>query len=483
MTVTLKFLKRFDWELLVSRNEALLLRSITHLGYLRSPSVTGLPWRPRAILNVGGGPYYYLASDLSKLQIMLAGKGLRFFSLYRSRLLRAMKNLETVARQVESTDCSALSHQSLRVLLQRYLEAAYTAHCFLTPLPIAGKVLEEEILALLPRAPAAQQQQWLFTLTFPEKENEHTQEERSFYRLAAAHRSKQFPALLQQHLKRFSWIGARWYWLDQGWTEQDIVKRLREFFRQRRRPRVELRKLDALRNKQRAERTALLQRLNISEKTRLRQYSKLGREFAFLRTLRTDIVYGSGFRARGLFFEIARRAGMKRIADVVYLSCREVLAMARTRRQQVTSAEVNRRKRFNALFTRGSSIIILSGPIWQKRLATIGPKPEIKQTVRGVSAFPGKAKGTVRIVIDIDDIAKVRRGNILVAVMTFPHFIPAMEKAAAFVTDEGGILCHTAIVAREMKKPCIIGTKIATQVLKDGDRVEVDATKGIVKKV
>ena len=71
----------------------------------------------------------------------------------------------------------------------------------------------------------------------------------------------------------------------------------------------------------------------------------------------------------------------------------------------------------------------------------------------------------------------------MVATMTFPNFIPAMEKAAAFVTDEGGILCHAAIVAREMKKPCIIGTKIATQVLKDGELVEVDANKGIVRKL
>ena len=69
----------------------------------------------------------------------------------------------------------------------------------------------------------------------------------------------------------------------------------------------------------------------------------------------------------------------------------------------------------------------------------------------------------------------------MVATMTFPNFIPAMEKAAAFVTDEGGILCHAAIVAREMKKPCIIGTKIATQVLHDGQLVEVDAKRGIVK--
>ena len=56
-----------------------------------------------------------------------------------------------------------------------------------------------------------------------------------------------------------------------------------------------------------------------------------------------------------------------------------------------------------------------------------------------------------------------------------------MKRAIAFVTDEGGITCHAAIIAREMKKPCIIGTKVATKILKDGDMVEVDANKGTVK--
>jgi pyruvate,water dikinase len=64
--------------------------------------------------------------------------------------------------------------------------------------------------------------------------------------------------------------------------------------------------------------------------------------------------------------------------------------------------------------------------------------------------------------------------------MTTPDYVSAMKLASAFVTDEGGIMCHAAIIARELKKPCIIGTKIATKVLKDGDLVEVDADRGVV---
>jgi len=72
------------------------------------------------------------------------------------------------------------------------------------------------------------------------------------------------------------------------------------------------------------------------------------------------------------------------------------------------------------------------------------------------------------------------KGEVLVTTMTSPEFVPAMHKAIAIVTDEGGVLCHAAIVSREMNKPCIIGTRIATKVLRDGDFVEVNTKEGYI---
>jgi len=105
------------------------------------------------------------------------------------------------------------------------------------------------------------------------------------------------------------------------------------------------------------------------------------------------------------------------------------------------------------------------------------------QNLRGVVAAAGVARGVVRVCESVSDIDKVQNGEILVASMTRPEYLPAMQKAAAFVTDEGGITSHAAIVARELNKPCIIGTKYATRVLKDGDEVEVDADSGVVRKI
>lgn len=117
------------------------------------------------------------------------------------------------------------------------------------------------------------------------------------------------------------------------------------------------------------------------------------------------------------------------------------------------------------------------------------PDKERKETkylvsiIKGLCAEPGIVRGKVKVVLNTEESGKVKAGEILVAAMSTPDFLPAMRKAAAFVTDIGGITCHAAIVAREMKKPCIIGTKIATKVLKDGDFVEIDATNGTVKKI
>ncbi len=100
--------------------------------------------------------------------------------------------------------------------------------------------------------------------------------------------------------------------------------------------------------------------------------------------------------------------------------------------------------------------------------------------LHGQAAFAGKVTGVIRVCLSLEAIDNFKDGEILVASMTRPEYVPAMKKASAFITDEGGITCHAAIIARELKKPCVIGTKRATKILKDGDVVEVDADNGTV---
>jgi len=106
---------------------------------------------------------------------------------------------------------------------------------------------------------------------------------------------------------------------------------------------------------------------------------------------------------------------------------------------------------------------------------------EDKEFIKGVVASGGKTRGMVRICISSKEVSQMRKGEILVAPATTPDYILGFKKAIAVITDEGGLSSHAAVVSREMNLPCVIGTKIASKILKNGDLVEVDANKGIIK--
>ncbi|MBU0472207.1 MAG: hypothetical protein KKF89_01045 [Nanoarchaeota archaeon] len=113
---------------------------------------------------------------------------------------------------------------------------------------------------------------------------------------------------------------------------------------------------------------------------------------------------------------------------------------------------------------------------------------DVNKEIKGICAHRGKVIGKALVVTDNDSdpfnkVLSIKEGMVLVVPLTRPPYMPAIQKCCALVTDEGGVLSHAAIIAREMNKPCVIGTKNATKILKDGDLVEVDATKGEVKKL
>ncbi|MFH0829454.1 MAG: PEP-utilizing enzyme [Candidatus Kerfeldbacteria bacterium] len=119
----------------------------------------------------------------------------------------------------------------------------------------------------------------------------------------------------------------------------------------------------------------------------------------------------------------------------------------------------------------------------KKRHQYIQPLGNIHSTtLNGTVAMAGRlVRARAQIVLNRDDVARFSKRRILVTTMTTPDFLPIMKQASAIVTDEGGITCHAAIVSRELRIPCVIGTKIATKIIKNGDRVEVDANRGIVR--
>lgn len=153
---------------------------------------------------------------------------------------------------------------------------------------------------------------------------------------------------------------------------------------------------------------------------------------------------------------------------------------------QIKSSEVRKRKKYYVLLLKDGRLNFYLGKT-AKRIETIElptkTTVESIKILRGQVASKGIVKGRVKIVNKKDDIHAMSKNDILVSIMTTPRLMPAVMKAKAIVTEEGGLTSHAAVVSREMKIPCIVGTKIATKVFKDGDLVEVDANKGFVRKL
>ena len=136
----------------------------------------------------------------------------------------------------------------------------------------------------------------------------------------------------------------------------------------------------------------------------------------------------------------------------------------------------------SCLYFENGKVIYFFGPkVKAMEKAMLRGRQKHKKIISGISAFPGKIRAKCRVVPDPFSYKTFKAGEILVTGTTRPEFFPLFRLAGGVITDSGGILSHAAITARELKKPCIIDTQIATKILKDGQLVELDAYKGIIK--
>lgn len=196
--------------------------------------------------------------------------------------------------------------------------------------------------------------------------------------------------------------------------------------------------------------------------------------FVYYRTQRTDILNQVFFNYYDQLVSLAARLNIS-YDDLIHCSFQEIVDK-KIPSKKVLSA---RKKEFAIIMSLGEIGVVSGAKLnYFKKLCK---EKHGSKLISGRTAFPGRVTGVVRLIKTTDDLNNFKPGEILVAAMTTPSMVMIMKKAAAFITDEGGITCHAAILARELKKPCVIGTHKATSVLRDGDQVEVDADKGIVK--
>lgn len=203
------------------------------------------------------------------------------------------------------------------------------------------------------------------------------------------------------------------------------------------------------------------------------------REQAFIRDQR-DVYRRKGvFNALAFYDSAAKKIGLTR-KDLAYLTKDEIIAALQTGKVPSQNEIRLRQKGFLCRLEK-NAVCITTNPGKIREIASqIQEEKQTAVELSGFCASKGTVQGKVKVVRGVADLFKVKKGDVLVAITTHPDFVPAMHRAAAFVTDEGGLISHAAIVAREMRKPCIVGTKNATAVLKDNDLVKVNADNGTV---
>jgi len=199
----------------------------------------------------------------------------------------------------------------------------------------------------------------------------------------------------------------------------------------------------------------------------------------YYREWRNDIRQRAYFFVRGFYIEIGERFGLD-IDQVIYLTRDEIQQYLTAWTLWRDLAIITQRKEHSLLEQIDGTICYVFDPVEIEKL-TPTTTDNAQHTVKWTVAYQWLVTGTVRMIRDITtDKDTFNKGDILVATTTNLAFIPLITQASAIVTDEWWLLSHTAIVARELKIPCIVGTKNATQVLKSGETITVDANKGLV---
>ena len=260
--------------------------------------------------------------------------------------------------------------------------------------------------------------------------------------------------LIEKHLEKYAFLGMN-YFADKPWDKQKIIERIKENW-------------DGF-NKNKVE------DFNVFMSKEDQEIIDMVREIIYWRTERNESISHACYTLRNELIKKAKESGLS-YEDITHLTPEEIF-------NNITDLDLisQRKKGFLSYVENGEVVILTEDKI--NEAIEGDTSNENKTEIKGIIANPGKVVGHVKIVDVNTGLSSFEKGSILVSKYTTPSFALIIAKSRAIVTDFGGITSHASIVSREFGIPCIVGTEIATKVLKDGDLVEVDAEKGIVRKL
>ena len=401
------------------------------------------------------------------------------------------------------------SSSKLLQLYGKYLELDALEYTYGVSLPILDfqgfSLVENSITTFLKgKVPADKLQNYFAVFTEPIRNSFFQDQEESLLRLVKKYqptsgwrkdilaldlddiknRHPNFYRDLARHTSRFAWV--YYVYMGPAFTEREFFEFIREVVRNKVNPAKKLLKFAAKRSRIKKLKSLYLKQLRPDPFNK--SMLKLAGKMVWAKPRRKDYQSKSYYHVEKLQQELAQRlfVSLQQIRNTP-LEFLETAIL--TNKSFVQTANEILREHVCVRVGDGR-VKVLSGKEAERFVKRHVKKPAARRTgvlrqkvLSGQIAFTGKVRGRVRIINRPDEMGKMKTGDILVSIATSPSIVPAMKKAAAIVTDEGGLTCHASIVSRELETPCIVGLKYATRIFKDGDRVEVDANKGMIRKL
>ena len=210
---------------------------------------------------------------------------------------------------------------------------------------------------------------------------------------------------------------------------------------------------------------------------------KLVHEYVFIRTDRVDTFKYSLLKIKPLFEYVAKLIKRDLLAAVEIYQDEIEGILLENKIPPADEMKLREQKQGIFYYSINDKHFIYKAEEIKKTLKEIKGVTVETDLLKGVVASKGIVEGKVRLIKTDKEISLFEEGEILVTFSTEPKYTPIMKKAGAILTEEGGITSHASIMSRELNKPCIIGVKNITEILKTGDYVKVNAEAGTIKKI
>lgn len=340
---------------------------------------------------------------------------------------------------------------------------------YLTFVPTVGEILESRIIEfLLSKVNSLDiAEEYAFQLTAPRRLSNHINEQIDFYLLALKKGITKID--IKNHLKHYAYFGFLWGY-GKAWDTNFLESRIKNA----KNPQDELDLIIANIRKLNTKREHVGQL--IKEDTSMQELVDLSRRYVWLRSYRSEILNQAFANISTVLNRFYMDLGFND-SDYLYFTSNEIIEGRLVKPKEIEQ----RRSSFCLIIIDGISHY-LSGDQACKFKNVIKNKSKTDLLLKGSVTCRSQCQisGRACIVNNISDLKSIHNNDIIISSMTTPHFVPFMKKASGIVTDEGGILCHAAIISREMNIPCIVGTKTATSQVRTGDVVNMDLCTGIV---